>query len=658
MPRRKVDLDTKVQTMRECLHLQDVTAVTHTYGVSERAAFNWFAQILEHLPEILQEAKPGPKSHVHDPAAPPPPTSSLGQALSSAGLFWLKGAFIQLGIDQALLTVLQALDSQRTPGVPQTLRLWHSREANLIAKQHTLAFLSFYKQLRRPRHLDGYNDIDLGLLSDFGSTYRAATIERHLHELSRVRVSQPWGQALARNYWRTWYRDGHVPDSHVFYLDAHEKLLWTQQPVAKGFVSARHEVHTCLKQFYLHGRGGHVLYCETHSGDAHLSEHLLPIIEAFEQAVGQPVVHVLVTDREGLSAEVFEQLHRRKKALITLLRANQYTSEADFERRGRFLNLRDPRTGLVTHRVADADFWFTETLCVRCALVYDLERPEHLIVVVTTLSRHQEPDSRRIVHWYLARWDIQENCFRALEAFMPLDLNFGVKRKQPVPNRPVLARIAELTAHLQAVEHKIESKLRQRAEQPQRMERQMARHDQKMSTWLQRQTRLSARGQGEQLAQLQTEMTEYRARHHKRLSRYLARQRELEEQIETHQQEQTRALQELAALDPQAPFFDVDTETDQLVTHLRIAVYNSTLFTRERYFGAAYQRTTPFTLWRLFFSQDGYYREDAEGIYVTLKPFRDANVHQAAHAACERFNRERITTANGQIIHMAVADCI
>lgn len=578
--------------------------------------------------------------------------------MSAAGLFWLKGAFLQLGIDQALLEVLRSSQFQCTPTIPQSVRLWQCRDANLIAKQHTLAFLSFYKQLRRPGHLDSYNDTDLGLLSGSGTTYHAFTLEQHLRELSQVRVSQPWGQALARTYWRRGYRNGHIPDSHVFYLDVHEKVLWTQQPVAKGFVSARHEVQACLKQFYLHGRGGHVLYCETHSGDVHLSEYLLTIIENFEQAIGRAVVHVLVTDREGLSAEVLEQLHRRKKALITLLRANQYTSETEFERQGRFRNLRDPRTGLITHRVADADFWLTEILCVRCGLVYDLERPDHLIVVVTTLSRTQEPDIRRIVRWYLARWDIQENCFRALEAFLPIDLNFGIRRKHPAPNRPVLARITELTAHLHAVERKLESKSHQRAEQQQRIERQVARYDEKMATWFQQHSRLVARAHAERLAQLQTEMTEYRTRHHQRLSRYLAQQRMLEGQIEAHQQEHTRILQELAELDPQAPFFDVDTEADQLVTHLHIAVYNSALFARERYFDSAYQRTTPYTFWRLFLSQDGYYREDKGGISVTLKPFRDAHLQQAARAACERFNRERITTADGQIIRMAVAECI
>jgi hypothetical protein len=71
MPKRKVDLDTKVQTMRECLHLEDVTVITRKYGISKRAAYNWFAQVLEHLPEILQEAKPGPKHQSQDRAAPP-----------------------------------------------------------------------------------------------------------------------------------------------------------------------------------------------------------------------------------------------------------------------------------------------------------------------------------------------------------------------------------------------------------------------------------------------------------------------------------------------------------------------------------------------------------------------------------------------------------
>ena len=155
--------------------------------------------------------------------------------------------------------MLQSLGSTEATDAAKDLRLWQARASGLITKQHTLAFLPFFKQLRRPRHLDAYNAADLGLLSGSGATYHAFTIEQHLRELSAAQLSAHWGQRLARAYWRRWYRDGQITDSHVFYLDIHEKLLWTQQPVAKGFVSARHEVHACLKQFYLHGRGGHIL---------------------------------------------------------------------------------------------------------------------------------------------------------------------------------------------------------------------------------------------------------------------------------------------------------------------------------------------------------------------------------------------------------------
>jgi hypothetical protein len=71
MSRRKIKLDTKVQAMRESLHLENVATITHKYQVSERSLYDWFAQILEHLPESLQEAKPGPKRQADDPAAPP-----------------------------------------------------------------------------------------------------------------------------------------------------------------------------------------------------------------------------------------------------------------------------------------------------------------------------------------------------------------------------------------------------------------------------------------------------------------------------------------------------------------------------------------------------------------------------------------------------------
>lgn len=71
MANRKVKLDIKVHAMRECMRLENVAAVMHKYHLSERSAFRWFEDILEHLPEILQAEKPGPKSQKHAGGAPP-----------------------------------------------------------------------------------------------------------------------------------------------------------------------------------------------------------------------------------------------------------------------------------------------------------------------------------------------------------------------------------------------------------------------------------------------------------------------------------------------------------------------------------------------------------------------------------------------------------
>jgi hypothetical protein len=71
MANRKVELDIKVQAMRECLRLANVQAVMRKYDLSERSAFRWYEAILEQLPEILQADKPGPKGQAHASVAPP-----------------------------------------------------------------------------------------------------------------------------------------------------------------------------------------------------------------------------------------------------------------------------------------------------------------------------------------------------------------------------------------------------------------------------------------------------------------------------------------------------------------------------------------------------------------------------------------------------------
>lgn len=71
MPRRKIKLTTKVKIMRENLRLLDAKAISRQYGVSERAAYNWYQRVLEHLPDILADDKPGRKSRAKSESSPP-----------------------------------------------------------------------------------------------------------------------------------------------------------------------------------------------------------------------------------------------------------------------------------------------------------------------------------------------------------------------------------------------------------------------------------------------------------------------------------------------------------------------------------------------------------------------------------------------------------
>ena len=521
--------------------------------------------------------------------------------MNNAGTWFLKGAWLELGIERALLDVIEmACQCYRGESGASLRVLTHTREV-LVRKNETLAFLPLFEDMTRLLHLDTYDDDGLNWLTEARQVYHSDTLAHYLSELTVLKIAAPLGQALARCYWRAWYEHGDIPDRHVFYVDMHDKVIWTNQPSPVGFVSALHEVRACLKQAFVHGRGGHALFGQTYAADVHLSEVVVEVAQALEQAIGAKVIQVIVTDREGLAVEVLEQLAAQNVAFAALLKANQYSGEADFVRCGRFRRVKDPRTGEVTHRVADADFALTPDLAVRAALIYDLARPDVLMVLITTVRREDEPDIRRVVGWYLGRWNAQENSFRDQIAFVHLNVNFGLRAKLAVPDRRIAKRITDLTTHLAAVARKLESKLRQLADLEQQRQNQIARYDQKVSHWLRPPKRQGSQATARS-AKRQQRLQEYRQRYHDRLVKQSARQTKLEDHIETHRQEQARVAAELARLDPHATFFEVDTEKDQIMAHLRVGLHNSALWARDQYFGRAYRHTTPLTMWRTFFN--------------------------------------------------------
>ncbi len=71
MPRRRVELDVKVAAMRESLRLINLEDIMGKYHVSKPAMYNWYHEVLDALPDVLADDKPGPKPQSKAESAPP-----------------------------------------------------------------------------------------------------------------------------------------------------------------------------------------------------------------------------------------------------------------------------------------------------------------------------------------------------------------------------------------------------------------------------------------------------------------------------------------------------------------------------------------------------------------------------------------------------------
>jgi hypothetical protein len=71
MPRRKVELNAKVAAMRESLRLTNVDGIARKHKLSRPALYKWYHEILEALPDLLADEKPGRKTKLQADSAPP-----------------------------------------------------------------------------------------------------------------------------------------------------------------------------------------------------------------------------------------------------------------------------------------------------------------------------------------------------------------------------------------------------------------------------------------------------------------------------------------------------------------------------------------------------------------------------------------------------------
>jgi hypothetical protein len=123
--------------------------------------------------------------------------------MNDAGTWWLKGAWLELGLGATLLRVIETACQRYAVQVEAPpLRVLSHLQETLVRKNETLAFLPLFENMTRPCHLDSYDDTGLGWLTEAAQVYRAVTLDSYLSDLTHLRIAEPLGQALAQCYWR------------------------------------------------------------------------------------------------------------------------------------------------------------------------------------------------------------------------------------------------------------------------------------------------------------------------------------------------------------------------------------------------------------------------------------------------------------------------
>jgi hypothetical protein len=490
-----------------------------------------------------------------------------------------------------------------------------------------------------------------------------------------------------------------------YYVDGHHKAVYAEHLIPRGLVARRGVVLGCRALVLLHDAQGHPLLATTHRGDLHLTSGLPHIVARFEAAATVATVARIIVDREGMAAAFLADLAAAGRAVVTVLRADQYAGLAAFTDVGPFVPLQHDRRGRVVREVAPARFALPlpdrpdARLDVAVALVRDLRRPvprpvpepahprwaadldgaaaawwdadwvataapgaltePKLIPIITTAP---EADPVELARTYFRRWPAQENVIKDFLLPLGLDTNHGYA-KAPVVNSEVAKRRAALERRLRNAQ-RWAAGARQRAQRAHRRDarlwpRAKARADELYRELNQRTWALEAQGLPEY--QIRAEAKALKATADAEIDTLWARVQRArntnaseERKLEQYCREQRvllRAMEDLTA--GERMMYELDDAKDQVMTVCKVALANLVMWARERFFPASYAHATWVRL-APFFRLPGRVIAGPERVCVELRPFNDRHLTRDLVAVCARVEAARPRLPDGRPLHLTV----
>lgn len=582
-------------------------------------------------------------------------------------------------------------------------RLAHSTRASRRRLLLTLLFLGAVG-LQRTWNLRGYTGAGLALLSGRQHAYSYRHVERFLSEVAQAGGAETLTDALVAwttRLWKPAAEDGE-PTVPAFFLDGHRKAVYSDCLLPRGVIGRTGKILGCRALLLLHDDRGHPLLATTQRGDLHLTLGAPSLIRRYETATDEAALRRLVIDREGMAAEFLAKLAAEGRAVVTILRTEQYRGLESFSDVGAFLPLARDRAGQVTREVAPAHFQLAlpeqpgHTLTLSVALIRDWraqvpiapseeDRPAYryppndahgrawwmedweptptpstptapkLIPLVTTAP---DADPVALVQLYRQRWPVQENILKDWLLPLGLDTNHGFA-KTPVENSEVAKRreaIERRLANIQRWTPKAHKRAEQAAKFAERLRQETKAHSDALYREInryicehdlgnEREWRLQHKPvvkamQAEADADLDTRWRRY--------ERVRDRQDREESKYTHYCLEQCDLLGALAELEAkERAMYELENGKDQCMTVLKLALANLGMWVRERWFPPSYARAT----WQRllpFFRLPGNITWGTDHVEVALQPFNDRRLTRDLAALCQRVNAAQPRLPDGQ----------
>jgi hypothetical protein len=542
----------------------------------------------------------------------------------------------------------------------------------------TLLFLSAVG-LRRTWDLRSYSGDALGLLVGRKRAYSYSHSEQFLAGLAKTDAVDRLTDALGQWTCQLWHDplgDG--------YVDGHHKPVYSQRLLPRSLIGRTNKILGCRGLMLLHDQQGHPRLVLTGRGDWHVMDGLQELVCRYEQITGQPIAGRIVVDREGMGATFLKKLNDQGRAVVTLLRSNQYRGLESFWDVEPFVPLTFDRHGLITREVARARFALVlpepagEELEVQVALIRDLragrldgtdveaDRQEEslmpeprLIPIITTDS--SPLDAATLAATYIHRWAAQENVIKDYLLPLGLDTNHGFA-KTPVANSEVAKKRETFQKHLETFKKWMKSaqaKYQETVKSKIKLVERIKRDDTVVHLLSAQQDTLNkdSINYDKQYSKIQKKKDILSIQQEKRKIRLQKISQQIidhQEHLKHHAQKQcdlSRSLEDLAK--NERTMYELDNRKDHIMTVFKVALANLAMWTRNQYFPDTYSTAT----WeRLapFFRLPGIIRSNLHTVSVSLRPFNDRQYNRDLHLLCQHVNQKQPHLPDGRLLQFSV----